>query len=59
VTNPKFKAFDIESCGSNYFKDWEFSNDELDIRDMIKKVESRKQRRERRRKRQLVAVEEE
>lgn len=42
VTNPQFKAYDAESCGSAYFKDWEYTNDELDIRELIKKVESRK-----------------
>ena len=39
VTNPLFKHLDIESCGSAYFKDWDVNNDEMDIRDMIKKVE--------------------
>lgn len=53
VTNPKYKAFDIESCGSAFFKNLEYHNEEIDIRDMIKKVESRKQRREKRRKKKL------
>lgn len=42
VTNPKYKNFDIESCGSAYFKDWDFTNDEIDIRELIKKSENRK-----------------
>lgn len=53
VTNTKYRQYDIESCGSALFKDWEFSNEELDIRDLIKKVEGRKQRREKKRKKQL------
>lgn len=46
---------DIESCGSAYFKEWDFTNDELDIREIIKKCESRKQRQEKRRKKKLKA----
>lgn len=51
VTAPKYRQYDIESCGSALFKDWEFSNEELDIRDLIKKVQNRKQRMEKKRKR--------
>ncbi len=46
VTGFKYRHYDIESCGSVLFKDWEFTNEELDIRELIKKVEGRKQRRE-------------
>eukprot|EP00347_Sterkiella_histriomuscorum_P007426 403348965 len=59
VTNKNYRQYDVESCTSALFKDYEFTNDELDIRDLIKKVEGRKQRRETKRKKQLIAVEEE
>ena len=58
ITNPKFKEFDAESCGSAYFKDWEFTNEELDIRDLIKKAELRKKRQEKRKRKQISASEE-
>ena len=50
VTNTKYKDLDEESCGSAYFKDLEFGNDELDLRDLIKKVEARSKRREARKR---------
>lgn len=49
VTNPRYKFFDDETCGSAYFNDCNCSERELDIRDMIKKNEQTKKRRERRR----------
>ena len=50
VTNPRYKYFDDETCGSAYFNDCNCSEKELDIREMIKKNESTKKRRERRRR---------
>jgi hypothetical protein len=54
VTNPKDKKLDVESCGSFYLKDWELGNDEIAIRDTIKKSENRKIKMERRRKKQAL-----
>jgi hypothetical protein len=50
VTNPKDTQYDIESCGSVYLKDWELGNDEIAIRETIKKCENRKLKKERRRR---------
>lgn len=49
VTNPRYKYFDDETCGSAYFNDCNVSERELDIREAIKKYEASKKRRERRR----------
>ncbi len=49
VTNPRYKYFDDETCGSAYFNDCNCSEREIDIRDMIKKNETSKKRREKRR----------
>lgn len=51
VTHFKDRKHDVESCGSVYFKDWEFGNDEIHIREIIKKCENRKLKQERRRRR--------
>lgn len=37
VTNPKYKYFDEETCGSALFNDFNASERELNIRDTIKK----------------------
>jgi hypothetical protein len=42
VTNKKDVQYDIETCGSVYFREWDPSQDELNIRDIIKKSEKRK-----------------
>ena len=50
VTNPRYKYFDEETCGSAYFNECNVSEKELDIREVIKKSEQTKKRRERRKK---------
>ena len=42
VTNPKYKYFDEETCGSAYFNDCNASEKEIYIRDTFKKVYVRK-----------------
>lgn len=37
VTNPRYKCFDEETCGSAYFNDCNASEKEIDIRETIKK----------------------
>lgn len=37
VTNPRYKFFDDETCGSALFNECNYSEKELDIREMIKK----------------------
>jgi len=54
VSNPKDRQYDIESCGSVYLKDWELGNDEIAVRDIIKKCENRKLKKERRRRKQQM-----
>ncbi len=49
VTNPRYKCFDDETCGSAYFDNCNCSEGELDIRELIKKNQATKKRRERRR----------
>ena len=49
MTNPRYKAFDDETCGSAYFNECNCSERELDIRDVIKKNQATKKRREKRR----------
>lgn len=52
VTNPRYKYFDEETCGSAYFNECAVSERELDIREVIKKNEATKKRRlQRKRKR--------
>jgi hypothetical protein len=41
VTNPKYKYFDEETCGSAYFNDCNASERELDVRETFKKVNIR------------------
>ena len=38
VTNPKFKFFDEETCGSAYFNDCNASEREIDVRETLKRV---------------------
>lgn len=44
VTHPKDKEHDEETCGSAYFKDCDFDDYEIRIREQIKKCEKRKLR---------------
>jgi hypothetical protein len=57
VSNPKDRQLDLESCGSVYLKDWELGNDEIALRDTIRKCEIRKMKKERRRRRQQMKQE--
>ena len=53
VTNPRYKYFDEETCGSAYFNDCNASDKELEIRDTIKRNQNTKKRREQRKKRRI------
>jgi hypothetical protein len=50
VTNPKYKRFDEETCGSAYLNSWDPGKDELNIRAIIRKCENRKLRKEKKRR---------
>jgi uncharacterized membrane-anchored protein YjiN (DUF445 family) len=48
VTNMRYKYFDEETCGSAYFNDCNIDEKEIEIRDMIKRNQATKFRREKR-----------
>lgn len=59
VTNKKDVHLDIETCGTGmYFREWDPSQDELNIREIIKKSENRKMKQERRRRKQQMMKQE-
>lgn len=44
VTNPKYKFFDEETCGSAYFNEYNASEREIDVRETLKRQQYRQRK---------------